>query len=160
MTFQPDLPAAGLKAQLIYEKLVKLGEVRDCQPPPEKLDKIDHLDCFRFQVTTEQSREAVLGQLRLGGVVQASVEPLATQPATSAPTAAKSEGPATQRPLPEANQRATSSGQRPAETVRVDTDRLDQLMDLAGQLVINRAQFSQIGDKLKAVADCNQAVHA
>jgi two-component system chemotaxis sensor kinase CheA len=33
-------------------------------------------------------------------------------------------------------------------------------MDLAGQLVINKAQFAQIGDKLKTVADCNQSVHS
>ncbi len=42
----------------------------------------------------------------------------------------------------------------------MDTDRLDQLMDLAGQLVINKAQFSQIGAKLKAVVDCNHSVRA
>jgi len=177
VTFQPDLPTAGLKAQLIYEKLVKLGDVCDCQPPPERLDAIDHLDCFRFRVTTDQSAEAVAGQLRVGGVLQASVEPLAAQPAggkgDSTHIAERAGGcfaqmgtvpfsppPQTQRPLPEANQRTTTTGQRPAETVRVDTDRLDQLMDLAGQLVINKAQFSQVGDKLKAVADCNRAVHA
>ncbi len=154
VTFQPDLPTAGLKAQLIYEKLVKLGDVRDCQPPPEQLDTIEHLDCFRFRVTTDQSREAVLGQVRVGGVLRASVEPLAAKPASAEPT------PEAQRPLPEANQRTATTGQRPAETVRVDTDRLDQLMDLAGQLVINRAQFSQIGGRLKAVVDCNQAVRA
>ena len=68
--------------------------------------------------------------------------------------------PEAQRPLPEADQRTTTTGQRPTETVRVDTDRLDQLMDLAGQLVINKAQFSQIGGRLKAVVDCNQAVRA
>jgi two-component system chemotaxis sensor kinase CheA len=166
VTFQPDLPTAGLKAELIYEKLVKLGDVRDCQPPPEQLDTIDHLDCFRFRVTTDQSAEAVAGQLRVGGVLQASVEPLAAQPKNAEPTVAKAEGlsplptPEAQRSLPEANQRTTTTGQRPTETVRVDTDRLDQLMDLAGQLVINKAQFSQIGDKLKAVADCHQAVRA
>ena len=66
--------------------------------------------------------------------------------------------PEAQRPLAEASQRTTTTGQRPAETVRVDTDRLDQLMDLAGQLVINRAQFSQIGERLKAVAGCNDSV--
>ena len=166
VTFQPDLPTAGLKAQLIYEKLVKLGDVRDCQPPPEQLDTIDHLDCFRFQVTTDQSAEAVTGQARVGGVLRVSVEPLAAQPASAEPTVAKAERPSpsptpeAQRPLPDANQRTTTTGQRPTETVRVDTDRLDQLMDLAGQLVINKAQFSQIGGRLKAVVGCNQAVRA
>ena len=95
VTFQPDLPAAGLKAQLIAETTAKLTS-----PIPE----------------TQSLRKV--------------------------------------------SQRATTPGQRPAETVRVDTDRLDQLMDLAGQLVINRAQFSQIGELLKAVADCNQAVNS
>ncbi len=166
VAFQPDLPTAGLKAQLIYEKLAKLGEVCDCQPPAERLDEIEQLDCFRFRVTTDQSAEAVAGQLRIGGVLRVSLEALTAQPAGTVPKAAAARGSAvparaqTQRPLPEAGPRATASGQRPTETVRVDTDRLDQLMDLAGQLVINQAQFSQIGDRLKAVVDCNQAVQA
>ena len=159
VTFPPDLPTAGLKAQLIYEKLVKLGDVCDCQPPPERLDAIDHLDCFRFRVTTGQSAEAVAGQLRVGGVLRASLEPLAAQPAGG-----KGDSPhlceAPSGPFRQMGTVPFSPGQRPAETVRVDTDRLDQLMDLAGQLVINKAQFSQVCDKLKAAADCNGAVHA
>ena len=163
MTFQADLSAAGLKAELIYEKLVKLGQVRDCQPRPDELGDIDHLDCLRFQVTTNQSREAVLGQLLVGGVVEAVVEPLAdraTLPedptADRVPAAAQAEAASDAA----AKQRTTGAGQRPTETIRVDTDRLDQLMDLAGQLVINKAQFTQIGDKLKTVVDCNQSAHS
>ncbi len=56
-------------------------------------------------------------------------------------------------------QRGTPTTQRATETVRVDTERLDHLMDLAGQLVINRAQFVQIGDRLKTVVDCHQSSH-
>ena len=59
VTFQADLPTAGLKAQLLYEKLVKLGDVYDCRPPLEQLDAIDHLECFRFRLTTDQSADAV-----------------------------------------------------------------------------------------------------
>ena len=44
----------------------------------------------------------------------------------------------------------TGASNRPTETLRVDIDRLDQLMNLAGQLVISRARFSQIGESLKA----------
>ncbi len=36
------------------------------------------------------------------------------------------------------------------ETLRVDIERLDDLMNLAGQLVISRARFFELGDKLKA----------
>ena len=40
-------------------------------------------------------------------------------------------------------------GVKPAETVRVDIGRLDQLMDLAGQLVIGKARVTQIAERLK-----------
>jgi len=35
-----------------------------------------------------------------------------------------------------------------AETMRVDIDRLDNLMNLAGELVVNRARFVQVADQL------------
>ncbi|GAA4422246.1 chemotaxis protein CheA [Bremerella cremea] len=38
---------------------------------------------------------------------------------------------------------------KPAETLRVDIERLDQLMNLAGQLVISKARFNQLGENLR-----------
>ena len=65
---------------------------------------------------------------------------------TSKPETAPKTSPAAQR-----KERApdAGTGNRPTETLRVDIDRLDQLMNLAGQLVISRARFAQIGDRLK-----------
>jgi two-component system chemotaxis sensor kinase CheA len=166
VAFQHDSPNAGLTAQLIYEKLVKVGDVCDCQPEAGQLNTIDHLSCFRFRLTTDQSREEIVDQLHVSGVVRVSMEPVATQSTHARLTADKSEStssasaPETSQLLPEGNQRTSTTGQRPAETVRVDTDRLDELMDLAGQLVINKAQLSQIGGRLRTVVDCNQAVGA
>jgi two-component system chemotaxis sensor kinase CheA len=42
--------------------------------------------------------------------------------------------------------------------VRVDTERLDQLMNLAGQLAINKARFAQIGGALKGQLGTSGAV--
>ncbi|MDP6446215.1 MAG: Hpt domain-containing protein, partial [Pirellulaceae bacterium] len=49
---------------------------------------------------------------------------------------------------------------KPAETIRVDIERLDHLMNLAGQLVINKARFAQIADSLKHLAARKQSAHA
>ncbi|MBC8351597.1 MAG: chemotaxis protein CheA [Planctomycetes bacterium] len=49
---------------------------------------------------------------------------------------------------------------KPAETLRVDIERLDQLMNLAGQLVINKARFGQIGDGLRGLTSFKQATHS
>jgi two-component system, chemotaxis family, sensor kinase CheA len=56
-------------------------------------------------------------------------------------------------PAATAKKGATTSRQsdtsKPNETLRVDIERLDQLMNLAGQLVINKARFTRIGEGLK-----------
>lgn len=41
---------------------------------------------------------------------------------------------------------------KPTETLRVDLDRLDRLINLAGQLAINKARFVQINDQLRPLA--------
>ncbi|MCC6124664.1 MAG: chemotaxis protein CheA [Pirellulales bacterium] len=51
----------------------------------------------------------------------------------------------------------SDNGGKPTETLRVDIERLDQLMNLAGQLVINKARFEQIGDKLKKAVSGRQS---
>ncbi|MHB8864231.1 MAG: Hpt domain-containing protein, partial [Pirellulaceae bacterium] len=69
VTFQAGLTSAPLKAELICQKLTKLGELLACDPAMEDLERIDTLSCLRFRVATDQSRETILGQVRLAGVV-------------------------------------------------------------------------------------------
>lgn len=47
---------------------------------------------------------------------------------------------------------------RPNETLRVDIERLDQLMNLAGQLVINKARLARISDSLRPLASNHQSL--
>jgi len=202
--FPPSLTAAGLKAQLIYEKLARRGIVTHCEPAVSELDDIDELPRFRFQVMTDRSEEELLEAIDVADVLDATVEPVdsASRPffeepkaaalpspspadlnaddasrnasgGTAAKAAASESSPqnaaaATGASRPAAKATASSDGKprgveaasRPTETVRVDIDRLDQLMNLAGELVISRAQLSQIGDKLKTVLQCKHSVAA
>lgn len=62
--------------------------------------------------------------------------------------AAESKGsPQKQKPETTASQTA-----RPTETMRVEIGRLDHLMNLAGELVVNRAQFAQVAEDLSAAS--------
>jgi two-component system chemotaxis sensor kinase CheA len=56
-----------------------------------------------------------------------------------------------------AKNQPADSGNKPTETLRVDIERLDQLMNLAGQLVINKARFYQIGERLKQALTSKQS---
>jgi len=81
----------------------------------------------------------------------------ATKPADRAGPTKKA---VAEKPPQDAKQRTRESASRPTETVRVDIERLDELMNLAGQLVINKAQFSQIGEKLKAAFSGKQSAQS
>ena len=65
------------------------------------------------------------------------VEPSPALPPAAPPPAA--------RPAPPV---ASDGGAKVSETMRVDIERLDHLMNLAGQLVINRARFVQLSEQL------------
>jgi two-component system chemotaxis sensor kinase CheA len=179
--FQPRLPLVGLKAQLVYEKLSNLGKLCFFDPPAEHLEEVESLDRVTFGVATDRPISEVSSQLRIAGVRDVLLEPLAdetpdapAEPAIPAsPPAAKTApdppparstdaserrpdtGPAPAAPKPAEgstpSRSRTSDNSKPTETLRVDIDRLDQLMNLAGQLVINKARFSQIGDSIKGL---------
>lgn len=96
-------------------------------------------------------------------------QPSAPEPPPS-PTATRPQTPATTLPAPSAEAQRTASSRnspqafsgngeqkkKPSETLRVDIERLDQLMNLAGQLVINKARFGQIVDQMKSLDSSKQ----
>lgn len=83
--------------------------------------------------------------------VRPSAPPQNSAPAPAAPAAVGGDADATQR---------RGGGSRPAETLRVDIERLDQLMNLAGQLVINKARFVQISEGLRGVTQLKTLSHS
>ncbi|MDX2037160.1 MAG: chemotaxis protein CheW [Isosphaeraceae bacterium] len=85
----------------------------------------------------------------------AAVEPA---PATPTPPTPTEEAPApraesSEAPRPPAPPAKAPEARRPkvTETVRVDVDRLDSLMNLAGELVISRARFFEIAKDLESL---------
>ena len=169
--FDPHLSIAGLKARLIHDKLTNLGDIFYFDPPAFQLDELSELDSMRFGLVSETPPEVLRGQLSLAGVSAVTVALLSEAETMPSPVERSSPGaavasvpPPAGRPsaapaprgkqpvqAPEGNARQERSEKdRPAETVRVDTERLDHLMDLAGQLVTNRARFSVISDDLRS----------
>jgi two-component system chemotaxis sensor kinase CheA len=168
--FEPNMPLVGLKANLAFEKAARLGKVLHCDPAADVLEDAEQLETLRLVLLTESSSADISAALNVSGVCSLSVQSLTT--ATSAErvvaplaavlpasVAARSES---TEPLIAAavaetsvaaghdvrqteNKAKTDENGKPGETLRVDIDRLDQLMNLAGQLVISKARFSQIG---------------
>ncbi|GAB6165273.1 chemotaxis protein CheA [Thermostilla marina] len=174
--FQPKLPLVGLKGRLIYEKLNNAGDVCYFDPPLESVDELETLDYVTFGVITEASLEDIVRLVRVGGVRDFVVEPLrqVAEPAEKKAASTSTSGPKPQQAKPQANAKEQASpapkkpasrgrqgeSNKPSETLRVDIERLDQLMNLAGQLVISRARFTEIGEKLKTVLSVGQSLQS
>ena len=78
-------------------------------------------------------------------------EPVAAPESAAMPeprTAPKPVVTAEAAPTPSPSSLLESPTAKVSETMRVDIDRLDELMNLAGELVINRAQFEQVVEEL------------
>lgn len=150
--FEPDLPLVGLKARLVCSKLSNLGDLRYVDPPLADIETLDEIESLRFGVTTDKTVEDVQRALQVAGVQSLSVVPLSVEHmAGTAATVAAAAGPATAPAAAAAARTAAEPGVKPAETLRVDVERLDRLMNLAGQLAIGKDRVAQIGDKLKNI---------
>jgi two-component system, chemotaxis family, sensor kinase CheA len=134
IVFEANLPLVGLKAQLLASKLANVGEVRYLNPPAEAMETLEEIASIEFAVVTNKSLEAVQGVLQVAGVASVAIEPLERR---QTPVIAPIEA------------RPAEHAAKPAETLRVDIERLDELMNLAGQLVIGKARITQISDRLK-----------
>lgn len=179
--FDPKLDLAPLKASLLYEKLHHLGEVFHCRPTPEELEHCTTVGELFFGIATDCGETSLRGGLMIQGVVEISLQPLGettesapafvaeavasttvSQVQQTASVASDAEKPLSEAERSGAAPTAPTSAivkAKPTETLRVDIDRLDQLMSLAGQLVINKARFLQIGSQLKELASFKSSLH-
>lgn len=171
--FEPGLPLVGLKANLVHEKLARLGQVLYCEPEAASLEDLDQIETLRAVLQTEATASQISGAVQISGVASSRIEPITITAApviatcdpvsvTYAPSQPQAE--AARQTLPheaslapaEAKSKSTDDTGKPGETLRVDIDRLDQLMNLAGQLVISKARFSQIGTAMRECLPAKQ----
>jgi two-component system chemotaxis sensor kinase CheA len=163
--FAPALPMAEMKAELILTRLEQLGSLADLEPPRSMLPEIVGLPGFEVVLRSAAAREDLEQACRPDGVAELLVE--AVSPGTNATAwtppvpdqaaaddvAGDAEAPTKADGLrepdgdPPATQAAPEKGRASTglvETVRVDVDRLDVLLNLTGELVVNRARLSQL----------------
>jgi two-component system chemotaxis sensor kinase CheA len=166
---ETGLPLAELKAQMIFDRLAGLGALFFRSPSEAALDSMPEVTRLVFGIATELPNKVLRSEIDLEGVerielcdVTADVssgrpdQPLPPAPAESSPAEdLAEEGASRSNNKSEAN----TNKDKPAETIRVDIERLDQLMNLAGQLVINKARFAQLGDQLKGLSSRKHSIH-
>jgi two-component system chemotaxis sensor kinase CheA len=125
---------AYLRAFLVRSRLAGVATIMSEDPPPEVLK--DSMGKFAYTLTLATSRDeaALRDALNIDLLSVDSVRELTQEPATRAA---------------EAKPRPTAAEFRPDEVVRVSVERLDLLLNLVGELVIQNSGFKVIADQLR-----------
>ncbi len=148
----PDAPLRGVRAFMVVQALRALGNVVAMAPPLDELKEEKFGADFAVRLLTVETVEHVTAVVSaLGDVAAVLVEqgteaaggvalPIAATPLPNgvAPAAAPTNG--------------ADSGVRGARSVRIDLRRLDNLMNLIGELVITRGRLTQLSTAMADTA--------
>ncbi|QDV36849.1 chemotaxis protein CheW [Tautonia plasticadhaerens] len=184
--FVPTLQWRDMKARLILNRLASRVRVLGSDPPADRLDEVESRATFIAWVEPEADRDELRALADVDGVASirfgdgTAPGPEAGPPTGSSgipPAATTAEAPESPTPTPmptpgragvgppgpepagatEAVVGRSSKRAKIAETLRVDVERLDLLMNLAGELVISRARFADLTVGLEDVFRASDA---
>jgi len=163
--FDRKIELPELKAELILARVRELGEVIRVSPSIEHLRSILELRTLQIWVRTDSPDSKLRSAAEVVGVELLEIdrvdpEPIHEEPFFSKVTMPQStaiQEPVSSQPSKLLLEQGASIEtlvhpgdiqSKVAETVRVDIQRLDKLMNLAGELVVNRARFVQIAQQM------------
>ncbi len=150
-----DCVMPSVRAFMAYNTLSALGELISADPPQEATDDVQAGQELSVVLQTSREAEEVtreLGRLSEIAVLEVSLfrEQAPETPATPAAAQGSPDAPAPAGPS--APPAGTSDSSEPAaraiQTVRVGVDRLDTLMNLVAELVIDRTRVAKIESDL------------
>ncbi|MFS0644607.1 chemotaxis protein CheW [Siminovitchia sp. 179-K 8D1 HS] len=144
----PDCEMKSVRAFLIYNELQSLGEMIQTIPPMSSEDEND-FDHLCFLMATQYDSQEIKDLLHsMNEIAEASVTPFTPEleaerklvKETVADTGSEEKKPVKRGKRDDAKQKK--------QTVRVDVDRLEHLMNLVGELVIDQTRISQVAGML------------
>ena len=147
---------------IVSQNLAALGELMDSQPPQASLGTAQNLTQIALVLKTFAPEAEIIQTIEAGSCTDFSVTEVPpdttiapAEPQTSGVPSRETQGSNKQRVQPDLQHTVTEkAAQEPAKppalakTVRVDVDRLDVLLNLTGELVVNRARLTQLAENV------------
>ena len=157
VTLMESCVLKAARSVMVMHALDEIGDVIKSVPPAEDLEQEKFERSFDIVVATASDAEAVtnavdtVSEIEDIGVEEldpdALAKPAEPAPAVAAPAAAAAAAPkkAAAPAKKEGAKAAAPKKQHQSQSVRVDIEKLDTLMNLMGELVINKVRLEQIG---------------
>ena len=155
VTLMESCVLKAARSVMVMHALDEIGDVIKSVPPAEDLEQEKFERSFDIVLATANDAEAVtnavdtVSEIEDIGVEELDPDALAkpAEPAPAAPAAAAAPAPkkAAAPAKKEGAKAAAPKKQHQSQSVRVDIEKLDTLMNLMGELVINKVRLEQIG---------------
>lgn len=175
VAIRQDCQLKAARAYLVFDLLERYGEIVKSHPSVQEIEQEKFDRSFSlYYITQKEATELQSMIVNLSEIESADVMPLdhetlnqlssgvkeaaagiAEAPAAAAPTPADdktaSAEPASKPAAQEAKGASrTSGGAAPSRTIRVDIERLDVLMNLLSELLIDRSRLEQLAHEIKS----------
>ena len=151
VTLMESCVLKAARSVMVMHALDEIGDVIKSVPPAEDLEQEKFERSFDIVLATASDAEAVtnavdtVSEIEDIGVEELDPDALA-KPAEPAPAAAAAPAPKKAAPAKKEGAKAAApKKQHQSQSVRVDIEKLDTLMNLMGELVINKVRLEQIG---------------
>ena len=149
ITLRGSCMLKSARVYMVMRALEELGEVIKSVPSTEELEKENFERSFQVLVLSDSEPETITKAIQsISEIETVDISPCHTSDVHSATTgndtSIQSPGIAAEKPQA---QLATQQDKkvRGGQSVRVDIDKLDSLLNLVGELVINKTRLEQIG---------------
>jgi two-component system chemotaxis sensor kinase CheA len=137
----PECQMKSVRAFLIFENLGRTGEIIKSLPPAEEIQEGRYDWGFRVLLLTKEEPRALEHLLMsIAEVTAAEVTPVVLPEDYRAPVRAE----AAPGAAPAARVQDLPEARRVSQTVRIDVQKLDTLMNLVGELVIDRTRLNRL----------------
>ncbi len=159
-----DCPLMAARCLQVYLEASSFGSVIDCVPSLDAIEIQQVSQRMKLVVRTDHADDMVRALETLPDIVEVTVvqpkeeEESGANPGEDAPGDAPSSGlrvsPGQTRESTAGGERSNGSGSKSlGKTVRIDVARLDDLLNLVGELVIDRTRLAQLGGLLQSKYD-------
>jgi two-component system chemotaxis sensor kinase CheA len=136
-TLSDDVQLPSVRAYMVLSALAELGETLACKPTPDEVETFDGREIDVWMVSERADSE-------LAGVVSSVSDVDHVEVSEAVSDAAVDTGEEAVDDAPKAEAAAAKPKAKGSSTVRVDAERLDQLMHFMGELVLHRTQVEAL----------------
>ncbi len=152
----PGCLMKAVRAFMVFKTLEEDGEIIKTSPPSQDIDEGKFETSFELFLITRLTEDAIAHRLNeISEIKSITVEPLDLNSLNISDNRPKVE--ATHNEENHNNDDTGKKVHKMKQTVRVDIERLDNLMNLVGELVMHKGRLEQIGSNQK-IADLHETI--